>query len=588
MLRYVKIEGVIGEPCVGAGAIASLLQAWPHTKQLWTNDVDPNKQADYHHDATLRESWEYFTETDWIITNPPYADQAAPIIKNAFEKARVGVVAFLLTSFLEPCGDRADFLKEHPPSLVLTFPRYCFRKDKSGKRWATDNTTISCFVWDKRATTQQLIVRPQSEIIGFYKNPDHAISQQEVEEIMKSIAASNPDTTAMQSLTRRNINPGVCISDYYGEIGTIKDDFGFGFTVQWHKDGDEITYNWERDSEGIKHLSIVSQSVAIALNDIPKTNPMEFQFPEADAIAQQIAQLQEQLEIYNQCKVNANRVKEQVVIQAQLMLELGVSQQSITDWANRIYFLVTGTNVGEMATKSVELAAKLMLAEQDNQSLKDERDRLLSRIKELENPQPTEQFKKGDRVSTDMGEEGEVTGFAYGNTIVKMTNGEFQFRADQLTKVDTRFEVGDRVRITKGQHKDKFAVIKEVGNQISCWVDEEFFFHFSPSQLIKIEEKPTNPQTEAQKRGQEFIAGVKKPADVTWGQISDVCQRDRAVLKEISLNARNKAQKALVEQLPQKLADWIEETGDRTDLEWVGDTLKAKVEELLSPKEEVV
>ncbi|ALF56573.1 hypothetical protein ACX27_27355 [Nostoc piscinale CENA21] len=196
LLRHVPISGVIGEPCVGGGAfgsavaggIASLLRSWPHSTHIWTNDIDPNKQSDYHLDATLAESWALFPNTDWIITNPPYAENAAPIIKNAYQKARVGVVAFLLTSFLEPCSDRADFLKDHPPSLVLTFPRYCFRKDKSGKRWATDNMTISCMVWDKRATTQQLIVRPQSEIIGFYKNPDHAISQQEAEAIVKQIA----------------------------------------------------------------------------------------------------------------------------------------------------------------------------------------------------------------------------------------------------------------------------------------------------------------------------------------------------------------------------------------------------------------
>lgn len=194
LLRHVKIAGVIGEPCVGHGAIASLLQVWPHTQDLWTNDIDPHKQANYQLDATLIESWEQFPETDFIITNPPYSDLAAPIIKNAYEKARVGVAAFLLTSFLEPCDDRADFLKKHPPSLVLVLPRYSFRKDKTGKRWAVDNVTISCFVWDKRTTSQRIIVRPKSEIIGFYKNPECAISAQEAEEIVRAIARGEIST----------------------------------------------------------------------------------------------------------------------------------------------------------------------------------------------------------------------------------------------------------------------------------------------------------------------------------------------------------------------------------------------------------
>ncbi|MBG1263923.1 hypothetical protein [Nostoc commune] len=196
LLRHVPLSGVIGEPCVGhgafvsdvAGGIASLLSVWPYTKQMWTNDIDPHKAADYQMDATLAESWKKFPECDWICTNPPYAEFAAPIIKNAYRKARVGVAAFLLTSFLEPCDDRADFLQQHPPSLVLILPRFCFRKDKRGTRWATDNVTISCFVWDKRATTQRIIVRPKSEIIGFYKNPEQAISQERAEEIVRAIA----------------------------------------------------------------------------------------------------------------------------------------------------------------------------------------------------------------------------------------------------------------------------------------------------------------------------------------------------------------------------------------------------------------
>ncbi|MCC5653233.1 hypothetical protein LC609_26240 [Nostoc sp. XA013] len=188
LLRHVRLSGVIGEPCVGMGAIATLLSAWPYTKQMWTNDIDPHKQAHFHYDATLSESWAKFPDSDWICTNPPFSEFAAPIIKNAYQKARIGVAAFLLTSFLEPCDDRADFLQQHPPSLVIIMPRFCFRKDKRGNRWATDNVTISCFVWDKRATGQQIIIRPKSAIAGFYKNPEQAISQEWAEEIVRAIA----------------------------------------------------------------------------------------------------------------------------------------------------------------------------------------------------------------------------------------------------------------------------------------------------------------------------------------------------------------------------------------------------------------
>ena len=188
LLRHVRLSGVIGEPCVGHGAIASLLNVWPNTEHIWTNDIDQNLQAHFHACATLAESWAKFPDCDWICTNPPYAEFAAPIIQNAYHKARVGVAAFLLTSFLEPCDDRADFLQQYPPSLVLVLPRFCFRKNKRGTRWATDNITISCFVWDKRATTQRIIVRSKSQIAGFYKNPEQAISQERAEKIVRAIA----------------------------------------------------------------------------------------------------------------------------------------------------------------------------------------------------------------------------------------------------------------------------------------------------------------------------------------------------------------------------------------------------------------
>lgn len=128
--------------------------------------------------------------TGYALT-PPYAESAAPIIKNAYQKARVGVAAFLLTSFLEPCDDRADFLQQYPPSLVLVLPRFCFRKDKKGKRWATDNITISCFVWDKRAIGQRINIRPASQIAGFYKTPDKAISQEMAISILNKITLGN-------------------------------------------------------------------------------------------------------------------------------------------------------------------------------------------------------------------------------------------------------------------------------------------------------------------------------------------------------------------------------------------------------------
>ncbi|WP_292798890.1 helix-turn-helix domain-containing protein [Nostoc sp. NMS7] len=287
LLRHVKLSGVIGEPCVGGGAIASLLQVWPHTKLIWTNDIDPEKAADYHLDAIAPESWDLFPECDWICTNPPYGQNAAPIIKNAFKKAHVGVAAFLLTSFLEPCEDRDAFLKEHPPSLVLTLPRYCFRKDKKGSRWATDNATISCFVWDKRATQQRIIVRPKSEIVGFYKNPDRAISFSEAQGIVAAMSTTGVDAAS-------------------GEI--------------------EITTNYE------KPMATTT-----------------FQFSGTQQIANQIAQVQEQLnqlttslKPYQECEQKAEELRLTVAEYGREMTTKGIPQEDILNWAKSLYSSASG------------------------------------------------------------------------------------------------------------------------------------------------------------------------------------------------------------------------------------------------------
>lgn len=181
-LKVVNLEGVILEVCAGGGAIASLLKHLPDAL-VFTNDIDPNKPADFHLDATL--PLDRLPECDWIITNPPYADKAAPVVKNAYNHAKKGIVMFLLSSFLEPCGDRSDFLSKHPPTTILSYPRYCFRKDKRGKRWATDSGTINCFIWDKSTNQQIVKVIPQDSIQGFYKNPSQDIGLEKAISILK-------------------------------------------------------------------------------------------------------------------------------------------------------------------------------------------------------------------------------------------------------------------------------------------------------------------------------------------------------------------------------------------------------------------
>ncbi len=117
LLRRVQIAGTVLECCVGDGSLAKQLS---HC-QVITNDIDTNRLADFHLDATAADSWQKFPACDWVVTNPPF-NCAMPILKLAHEHARFGVVMLLRLSFLEPTILRGPWLASTPPIGKSCFP----------------------------------------------------------------------------------------------------------------------------------------------------------------------------------------------------------------------------------------------------------------------------------------------------------------------------------------------------------------------------------------------------------------------------------------------------------------------------------
>lgn len=184
-LRYVNVQGCVFDPCVGGGLHASLLRESPHINQVVTNDINPLVSADYNLDATQGNLWRGLaSDIDWVVTNPPF-NQAFEIAINALNFSRVGVILFLRHSFDEPTEDRADWLNRHPTNLRLVYPRYKWRKDKHGRNWQTDSTTVDAYIWWKckpsgvDAQYGNLTI-PKSHIDGFHDNPANAPSREEI------------------------------------------------------------------------------------------------------------------------------------------------------------------------------------------------------------------------------------------------------------------------------------------------------------------------------------------------------------------------------------------------------------------------
>jgi hypothetical protein len=188
--NYVKLEGIVGEPCKGSGNISNLLPYFDRVGYHWTNDLDPSVDADFNLDAADPKSWEKLPEADWIITNPPF-NAALPILKNSLNHARLGVVFFLRLSFVEPTEERGQWLFANPRNLDLIYPRFKFRKRKDGKQWQTDSVPIIAMIWRKDSDERLgSITIPQSHILGFHDNPENAPSFDRQVEILRQVQSN--------------------------------------------------------------------------------------------------------------------------------------------------------------------------------------------------------------------------------------------------------------------------------------------------------------------------------------------------------------------------------------------------------------
>lgn len=161
LLRHVKLSGNVFECCVGDRGIYNELTGWD---VLWSNDIDPDLEADYHKDIT--QPWEFgFDKCDWVVSNPPFS-VAPTVVRMAYDYSRIGVAMLLRLSFLEPCESdktpkqrasrRGKWLAAHPPTKLIVLPRISFTGN--GK---TDNVTCAWMVWDKTADKQEIIIVPK-------------------------------------------------------------------------------------------------------------------------------------------------------------------------------------------------------------------------------------------------------------------------------------------------------------------------------------------------------------------------------------------------------------------------------------------
>lgn len=146
LLKVVDIQGQVFECCAGDGAIAEMFTGYIANEPFPPSEFHP----DYELDATDPTAWEQFDADggfDWVVDNPPFS-KASQILPLAFKHARIGVAFLLRLSYLEPCADRAHWLKQnadHLSNVIVLNPRPQFRSDTTGG----DTVTVAWYVFRK-------------------------------------------------------------------------------------------------------------------------------------------------------------------------------------------------------------------------------------------------------------------------------------------------------------------------------------------------------------------------------------------------------------------------------------------------------
>lgn len=131
--------GSVWEPACGEGHIAEVLREYS-TKVIAT-DI---------HDYGQGEVADFLTfggpvGADWIITNPPFGDEAIKFVHRALELAQIGVAMFFRSQWAVEGIERYEAIFKHNPPTLCAF--FVERVNLCKGRWDPDGTTATAYCW---------------------------------------------------------------------------------------------------------------------------------------------------------------------------------------------------------------------------------------------------------------------------------------------------------------------------------------------------------------------------------------------------------------------------------------------------------
>ena len=91
------------------------------------------------------DAWEGIERPDWIVTNPPFGDQALAFMLRAIaRRPRIGIAFFLRTTALDGLNRHDLVYRPTPPAIVAQFAE---RVPVHKGRWVPDGSTFTPYLW---------------------------------------------------------------------------------------------------------------------------------------------------------------------------------------------------------------------------------------------------------------------------------------------------------------------------------------------------------------------------------------------------------------------------------------------------------
>ena len=129
----------VWEPACGEGHIAEVLREF--FESVTATDI-----FDYGYNDDVGDFLKVTSsESDWIITNPPFGEQAILFVQHAFKLAKEGVAMFFRSQWAVEGIERYEqIFRDNPPTQCAFFVE---RVNLCKGRWEPDGTTATAYCW---------------------------------------------------------------------------------------------------------------------------------------------------------------------------------------------------------------------------------------------------------------------------------------------------------------------------------------------------------------------------------------------------------------------------------------------------------